>query len=176
MRFALLRRTLPVLLVATITALALPAVARDHREHREYWEDRHERHHERGEDYRERRHERWEDHRERRHERWEDRRERRHERWEDRRDHRVRYVYRDVRYHGAPRVIHVRPGHHPPPRWARGYRIHDYGWAPTYVIVDYHHYGLRHPPRGHHWRRDDRGDWLLVAIATGLVVDVILNH
>jgi len=73
-----------------------------------------------------------------------------------------------------PRVVYA-PVYRTPPRWQRGYRIHDYHWAPTYVVVDYHRYGLRHPPHGHHWRRDERGNWLLVAIATGIVVDAILN-
>ena len=99
-----------------------------------------------------------------------------------RRDHRGRVVYREVYpvptygYGPPPRVVYGHPGHRPPPRWSRGYRIHDYGWAPTYVVVDYGRYGLRHPPRGYHWRRDDRGDWLLVAIATGIIADVIFNH
>lgn len=75
-----------------------------------------------------------------------------------------------------PRVVYSAPVYRAPPRWERGYRIHDYHWAPTYVVVDYHRYGLRHPPHGHHWRRDDRGNWLLVGIATGIVVDAILNR
>lgn len=111
--------------------------------------------------------------------RWDRRSDRRWERYDDRRDwrrdHRGRVVYREVvrvpAYgYGPP------PRHYGPPRWARGHRIHDYGWAPTYVVVDYDRYGLRHPPRGYHWRRDDRGDWLLVAIASGIIADVILGH
>ncbi len=112
----------------------------------------------------------------RRWDRYSDRRwERRDDRRDWRRDHRGRVVYREVipvpAYgYGPP------PRHYAPPRWARGHRIHDYGWAPTYVVVDYDRYGLRHPPRGYHWRRDDRGDWLLVAIASGVIADVILGR
>lgn len=104
---------------------------------------------------------------------------RRWERYDDRRDwrrdHRGRVVYREV-YPVPAYGYGPPPRHYGPPRWARGHRIHDYGWAPTYVVVDYDRYGLRHPPRGYHWRRDDRGDWLLVAIASGIIADVILGN
>ena len=49
------------------------------------------------------------------------------------------------------------------------------GYAPTYVVNDYYDYDLRQPPRGYHWRRDDRGDFLLVAIATGIIAEVLLH-
>ncbi|MGL6289134.1 MAG: RcnB family protein [Silanimonas sp.] len=111
--------------------------------------------------------------------------ERRWDRYDDRRDwhrdRRGRVIYREVyrapAYGYGPGYGYAPPPrHYGPPRWARGHRIHDYGWAPTYVVVDYDRYGLRHPPRGYHWRRDDRGDWLLVAVATGIIADVILNR
>lgn len=105
-----------------------------------------------------------------------DRRWERHDDRRDwRRDHRGRVVYREV-YPVPAYGYGPPPRHYGPPRWARGHRLHDYGWAPTYVVVDYDRYGLRHPPRGHHWRRDDRGDWLLVAIASGIIADVVFNH
>lgn len=44
------------------------------------------------------------------------------------------------------------------------------------MVQDYRGYGLRHPPRGHRWVRDDYGDYLLVAITTGLIVDLILRN
>lgn len=135
---------------------------------------------------------RWDD---RRHHRWDDRRRgdwndrdyrqgyrdgRRAERWDERRDRRwddgARYDRHGrvivIDRHRGPSWHHGRG--HGPPRWARGHRIHDYGWAPTYVLVDYGRHGLYHPPRGHHWRRDDVGNLLLVAIATGLIADVVL--
>jgi Ni/Co efflux regulator RcnB len=38
-------------------------------------------------------------------------------------------------------------------------------------VADYAHHGLRKPGRGNEWRRiDDR--YVLIAIATGLVVDI----
>ena len=107
--------------------------------------------------------------------RWDRRWERHDDRRDWRRDHRGRVVYREV-YPVPAYGYGPPPRHYGPPRWARGHRIHDYGWAPTYVVVDYDRYGLRHPPRGYHWRRDDRGDWLLVAIASGIIADVVFGH
>jgi Ni/Co efflux regulator RcnB len=43
--------------------------------------------------------------------------------------------------------------------------------------VDYRsHDNLRPPPRGYHWVRNDSGDYLLAAIAGGLITAVILNN
>ncbi|MHC9085591.1 RcnB family protein [Luteimonas sp. RIT-PG2_3] len=132
------------------------------------------------------------------HDRRDDRRDdRRHDRRDDRRDERRysqhRYEQRDRhdrygRYdrHYAPpvRVVHVPPRvvyrdygpryAAPPPRWARGGYVHR-GHRPVYVVNDYNHYGLRHPPRGYRWMRDDVGDYLLVAIATGIIADIIFR-
>jgi len=94
----------------------------------------------------------------------------------DRRDDRRHYSagyregYRDARRHDR------RHDRHPPHGWARG---HDYrrGYrGPVYVVNDYHRYDLRRPPRGHHWVRDDRGNYLLVAVATGIIADLLLHH
>jgi Ni/Co efflux regulator RcnB len=78
---------------------------------------------------------------------------------------RHRPVYRDV-YYGPPG----------PPPWARGrhYRYHGYG--PTYVVHDYRPYRLYAPPRGYYWRRSDAGEFLLIAITTGIIADIVLNH
>lgn len=81
--------------------------------------------------------------------------------------------------HHRPAVRHVvhrpAPHHHPGPRWARGGYVHHYR-QPVYVVHDYHVHGLHHPPHGYRWYRDDYGDFLLVAVATGLIVDLILHH
>jgi len=45
-----------------------------------------------------------------------------------------------------------------------------------YVVTDWRHDRLREPPRGYHWVRSDNGDFLLVAIATGVIVDLLLNQ
>jgi len=143
---------LATLVLALGVAFAAPAEARDHRRG-------HDRGHS-GQDWR-RGHDRRADHR--RHDRRSDRR---HDRRYDRRDTRVVYVPRPV-------VVHHPSAYRGPPPWARGRHYGHSGYAPTYVVHDYGPYGLRHPPRGHHWRRSDAGDFLLVAIATGIIADVI---
>lgn len=45
-----------------------------------------------------------------------------------------------------------------------------------YVVTDWRHDRLREPPRGYHWVRSDNGDFLLVAVATGVIVDLLLNQ
>lgn len=126
-------------------------------------------------------------------------------RHDDRNDRgsRASYAYRDnrsrsapaYRYHAAPAQRYYRSApayryYRPAPPvarygygyrggyhrgWARGVRYYDRGYGPTYVVNDYYGYGLRPPPRGYYWRRDDRGDFLLVAITTGIILDLILH-
>ncbi|GGJ99217.1 hypothetical protein GCM10011394_05440 [Luteimonas terricola] len=79
-------------------------------------------------------------------------------------------------YVPRPVVVHHPSAYRGPPPWARGRHYGYAGYAPTYVVRDYGPYGLRHPPRGYHWRRSDAGDFLLVAIATGIIADVILGR
>ncbi|HEY9131665.1 MAG TPA: RcnB family protein [Dyella sp.] len=58
---------------------------------------------------------------------------------------------------------------------------HKGGYVPAeyrdrrYVVEDWRSYRLREPPRGYHWVRSDNGDFLLVAVATGVITDLILN-
>lgn len=52
--------------------------------------------------------------------------------------------------------------------WQRGHRYN----GPMYVVRDYGHYHLRRPPHGHQWVRDRDNKYLLVAIATGLILDI----
>jgi Ni/Co efflux regulator RcnB len=101
-------------------------------------------------------------------------------------DHGRRDWRDDRRHHDnrRPVVVHHRqpaPRHvvyHPAPRpaWVRGHRYHEYYQGPVYVVNDYGRHHLRRPPHGHHWIRSDRGDMLLVAVATGIIADIILHH
>jgi Ni/Co efflux regulator RcnB len=145
---------LATLALALGFAFATPAEARDHRRG-------HDRHHSER-DWRRDRHARsdYRDHR---------RSDRRHDRRHDRRDTRVVYVPRPV-------VVHHPSAYRGPPPWSRGRHYRHAGYAPTYVVHEYRPYGLRQPPRGYHWRRSDAGDFLLVAVATGIIADVILNR
>jgi Ni/Co efflux regulator RcnB len=45
-----------------------------------------------------------------------------------------------------------------------------------YVVTDWQSEHLREPPRGYHWVRSDNGDFLLVAISTGVITDLMLSH
>lgn len=58
--------------------------------------------------------------------------------------------------------------------WQRGERLGYYNGR--YTEVDYRsNSGLRQPPSGYHWVRNDSGDYLLAAIAGGLIAQVILS-
>jgi Ni/Co efflux regulator RcnB len=45
-----------------------------------------------------------------------------------------------------------------------------------YVVTDWRRDRLRPPPRGYHWVRSDNGDFLLVAIASGVIASILLAH
>ncbi|UGB39857.1 RcnB family protein [Frateuria soli] len=55
--------------------------------------------------------------------------------------------------------------------WERGHRYD----GRVIVVHDYERVRLRPPPRGYHWVRDDNDDYVLVAIATGIILDYVLN-
>lgn len=124
----------------------------------------------------ERRDDRWD----RREDRW-DRREDRWDRREDRRDNRWDrgrhngYYYRNQWYYGPPPQAYYsdpyyRPGY---AAWRRGAYL-----PPSYrgyIVNDYSHYRLRPPPRGYAWYRVDN-DYLLAAVATGLIFDIINDN
>ena len=59
-------------------------------------------------------------------------------------------------------------GHH---GWERGHRYD----GRIVIVHDYERVRLRPPPRGYHWVRDDNNDYVLVAIATGIILDYVLN-
>ena len=58
-------------------------------------------------------------------------------------------------------------------RWARG------GYVPAayrgYYVNDWRYYGLRAPGPGYRWTYGPDGRFLLTAVATGLIADVVLN-
>lgn len=144
------------LLAFGATAPAFAAGDRDHDRGRHGWDDRGRGH---GHD---------------RHDRRNDRRE-----WRDDRRHYsagYREGYRDARhndrryYAPPPRVVYRPYG------FERGYRYSNYYGGPVYVVNDYDRYHVRRPPHGHRWIRDDRGNLLMVAIATGIIADIVFNH
>jgi Ni/Co efflux regulator RcnB len=56
-------------------------------------------------------------------------------------------------------------------RWGVGHRLPPAWYGPAYY-VDYGVYGLAPPPYGYRWVRVDN-DVLLVAIATGIIADIL---
>ena len=67
--------------------------------------------------------------------------------------------------------------HQQPPvrahQWARGQRLPSQYRART-AYVDYRSHRLRPPPRGHQWVRADN-QYVLVALTSGLIADIIAN-
>ncbi|RPE79958.1 RcnB family protein [Vulcaniibacterium tengchongense] len=80
---------------------------------------------------------------------------------------------------GPPHGGHP-PGHHKGwhsghKDWKRGEKVPVVYLEPKYV-VDYHHHHLAPPPPGHRWIRTDDGKYLLIAVATGIIADILLHH
>jgi len=102
---------------------------------------------------------------------------------DSRRDHywdHDRWDHDDERHDGDHRHDHFRAdpyrataGHYH--YWRRDDRLPTAYYAPRYIVHDYHARHLRPPPRGCHWVRVDR-DAVLVAIATGVVLDAVYNR
>jgi Ni/Co efflux regulator RcnB len=59
--------------------------------------------------------------------------------------------------------------------WRRGDRM-TFDQQSRYRSVDYRRENLREPPRGYRYVQDDRGQTLLLAIASGVILSVILNQ
>ncbi|MDA3913716.1 RcnB family protein [Oleiagrimonas sp.] len=102
----------------------------------------------------------------------------RHENEHDRREHHDRRGHhdrnRDGRYREYSNVRHDRGRregwYHTGGRLPRAYR------GSRYVVNDWRGEHLRAPPRGYRWHRSDNGDFLLVAISTGIITQILLNH
>ncbi len=73
--------------------------------------------------------------------------------------------------HGRPDIRGAGPGHD----LYRGRRLPEQYRSRQYVVDDWRGYGLRQPPRGYHWVQTG-GDYVLVALTTGIILDVLLNN
>lgn len=68
-----------------------------------------------------------------------------------------------VSYAGAPRYYYV------------GDRLpHEY-WRGMRVVSDWPAYSLQQPPYGYQWVHADSGEFILVALATGIIASLLLN-
>jgi len=90
------------------------------------------------------------------------------QRHDDRRDD-----HRDDRY--EHRDDHGRRGAGPNHEFYVGHRMPAQYRTHQYVVDDWRGHHLRQPPRGYHWVQSG-SDYLLVAVATGLIANAILNN
>jgi Ni/Co efflux regulator RcnB len=104
-----------------------------------------------------------------------DRRDRRNGRWDNQRHN--GYTYNGRWFYGPPPGAYEgRHGYEAGYRsWRRGERLPSY-YQGRYRQVDYRREHLRAPPRGYRYVEDDRGDYLLVGIATGVILSIILSQ
>lgn len=59
-------------------------------------------------------------------------------------------------------------------RWARGDRLPDQYRHREYYVGDWRAHHLHAPPRGYQWVNVD-GNYVLVALASGLIADMVIN-
>lgn len=88
----------------------------------------------------------------------------RNDRYDNRRNDDARRYHRDDYRGGGPRHDLRRGG-----RLSQEYRSN------RYVVSDWRARHLSAPPRGHHWVRAGN-DYVLAAIATGIIAQVLLNN
>lgn len=60
--------------------------------------------------------------------------------------------------------------------WGKGDRLPVVYLEPRYVITDYRAFRLAPPRPGYHWVRVPDGRIVLVAIASGVIADILLGH
>ncbi len=101
------------------------------------------------------------------HSQYEDRNDHRYDRSDERRNDRTDYHHDDNRDHdrGAGPRHDLRKGGRLPPEY-RGRQ---------YVVDDWRGHRLSAPPRGYHWVQTG-GDYVLVAVATGVILSLLLSN
>ncbi|MDZ4691803.1 RcnB family protein [Terricaulis sp.] len=80
-------------------------------------------------------------------------------------------------YYGQPSYAQMQRRDYRPAyqQWRRGDRLPSYA-REHYREVDWRRERLRQPPSGYRYVRDDRGEVLLVGIATGVILGLILGN
>lgn len=113
----------------------------------------------------------------------------RHDQHRDQRQnhrHEPHHRHDHVRPGGPHMHSHSGPSHHahgprpwrgagPDHRWHRGDRLPSRYRSHHYVVSNWRAHRLSAPPRGYHWVQHG-GDYLLVAIATGVIAQLILSR
>lgn len=82
--------------------------------------------------------------------------------------------YGEEHGHGRFEGMHDRGRHE---GWyKRGGRVPVVYRTDRYYVSDWHREHLREPPRGYRWVRSDDGEFLMIAIATGIIVDIFAGE
>lgn len=86
------------------------------------------------------------------------------------------YTFRGQWHYGAPPAAYYQDRYFDPGyrAWRRGDRLPS-NYRDRYRDVDWRDCGLHAPPRGARYVEDERGNYLLVAIATGVILGVLLS-
>lgn len=111
--------------------------------------------------------------------RYDHRSDNRQERREVRRNARDNGFYNNGRFHrGQPTAsqMRARDFRYAERRWQRGERLSAWDRSHYVRVSDYRSHHLRAPPRGYEYRRSNSGEILLAAVATGLILQVLLNQ
>lgn len=77
--------------------------------------------------------------------------------------------------HGMPPGQAKRMGAGPQHSWVQGGRLPQQYRSNNYVVNDWRGHGLKQPPRGKHWVQYGN-DYILVAVATGVIAQIILGY
>ncbi|WP_313297862.1 RcnB family protein [Diaphorobacter sp.] len=93
--------------------------------------------------------------------------------YDQRHDHRPNVRPPNHRPGPPPQAYHRGAG--PDHRWHRGDRIPQAYRTRSYVVDDWRYHRLSAPPRGYQWVQYG-GDYLLIAIATGVIASMVLGN
>ncbi|MFT4075104.1 MAG: RcnB family protein [Asticcacaulis sp.] len=66
-------------------------------------------------------------------------------------------------------------GHKAHPEWKKGHKMDKADWGRGQKVDYRQHKNLRKPPKGYEWREVD-GNYVLAAVATGLIASIILSN
>ena len=78
-------------------------------------------------------------------------------------------------HHDDRRAEQSMRGAGPDHAWHKGDRLPDSYRDNKYVVNDWQTHHLRQPPSGYHWVNVN-GDYVLAAVATGVIADMLLNQ
>jgi len=94
---------------------------------------------------------------------------------QDRDDRQPAQRHDDRRAAPAPAHDQHARGAGPDHSWHKGDRIPDSYRDKRYEVSDWRARNLRQPPSGYHWVQVN-GDYVLAAVATGVIADLLLNN